>query len=1214
MSSREAGLRIGALILVVCSLAANAIDFKWLAGKSKDDSVDPRDIAFSAIALETTEEPVCWANPLNTGAIRALVVAPRFTLGDVKALAEQIQMDVDVVAFWDVDSVGSPEDGGPAGTSAEDTLHALQAGLDRAPDVIVVANIDLTQLPIDDLNRLTETVRGGAGLVLCHHRKTSSPALQSFYQQLEPTPDNVAVTRGLGYQLTPEWSSGVGFVQTGQFGEGRVVELDFPGPRPETHCLIPALTHGMQAEWEHFDAYLALAARAVRWAAGSDPAVKIVQVQPEQLPAPSDTELPAGLETEVEGDALDMIRRQLIRPFNVTLDRPSEKAYTVRTRVRRPGMGSNVIATPSTIEKGQSATQVYLVAGSGQYYLDVWLLDKDEVVDWFTEAVVVDAWPIINNLTLNRTSLLTQDTLGISFTMPPRAIPAVVLLRATDPWKRVVAESFVRVPPNTGLIQGSLDLDDLIGGPLKVEVFAVDRDEEVFSEWDTTYAAYAYRFVPVQVSHRERRLDIVAALDGSAEYNARSAYRVLADAGVSAANTDGSAEAVAFLADAGIDPIARVAQYTPDEIENGAVREPCLTDPDWLAVERERLGATAGYARLAGALQLSLGDGNCLTTGDDPVCQSASGVDAYLGYLRSVYGPGGPRSPEGTSESYDQWIDFRTFMDSIFVEFHADMIERVRQVDNRLSVGFAARDGANAFTGYDWRRLVPALDWLAIPLDPLVVECARSYRESGTRLALLMPAQWAERQPGRDRWYPWYAALHGMGQLWLPRVMATSTNVVSTPLVGPTGTFISQAPHLFAAAQAVSSGPARLLAEAQREPPTIAVYDSRSSFYLDCADRLLDMDISTSQRSFIELIRRLGLQFDFISADDVANNRLANYRILMLPMVRSMSDLELDAVQAFHASGGTLVADVSPGAFDEHGNPRPDMPLDALFGVRHIGAQRAGEAADALVQVELDGVRASGTFSQVLPDAGVEAVDASVGGLAGVTPVWLVHRDTGLAALINHGLPQSGEYAPMLATLLDTILHASGVEPPARIEGPDGARFLGEVFSYTLDGNRFIALLADPDAGEQELRVALPDGVAHVDSLANRSVTRYRNHAVTLSSGQAALYTVLSYDVSDLDIETVPTVEAGERLPFTLTVRARKGEPATHVVHVDLLSLQTDATQRIPHYSHDVICKSGLGEGFIRLALNERPGVYKLVARDVLTGTKAEAVVKVVEH
>src|SRR5690606_32263238 len=105
------------------------------------------------------------------------------------------------------------------------------------------------------------------------------------------------------------------------------------------------------------------------------------------------------------------------------------------------------------------------------------------------------------------------------------------------------------------------------------------------------------------------------------------------------------------------------------------------------------------------------------------------------------------------------------------------------------------------------------------------------------------------------------------------------------------------------------------------------------------------------------------------------------------------------------------------------------------------------------------------------PDAGVEAVDASVGGLAGVTPVWLVHRDTGLAALINHGLPQSGEYAPMLATLLDTILHASGVEPPARIEGPDGARFLGEVFSYTLDGNRFIALLADPDAGEQELRV-----------------------------------------------------------------------------------------------------------------------------------------------
>lgn len=1212
--------RFVAIVPIVFCLSAHAVDFSWLTGRSSKEVGESSNPVFSKLSLETEADGVTWGTPLDSGNIRALVVAPRFTLRDVQALATQLSLDVELVPFWTASSIGAPEDVAPVpGTGTQETLDSLRAALDQNLDVIVIANVDMTGIPTAEFDLLVEKVRGGTGLVMAHHRKTDSPELQAFFAAIEPAPGNDIVTRGIGHQLTPEWPGGLGFVQSGSLGEGRVVELDYPGPRPETHCLIPSLTYGLQAEWEHFDTYLSLAARAIRWAAGRDPATSILRVEPEQLPAPSATELPAGLDTEVEGDALDLIRRQLIRPFIVQLDRPAAKGYSVRTRVRRPGMGSPVIATPvtSTLEKGETSTRVYLVAGSGQYYLDVWLLDKDEVVDWFTEAVVVEAWPVINNLTLNRATLLSQDALGLSFTMPPRDRPAAVLMRATDPWRRVVAESFVRVPPEAGLVKGSLDLDDLIGGPLKVEVFAVDRDAEFFTEWDTTYAAYAYRQVPVQVSNRESRLSLVATIDGSAEYNARSAYRTLGDAGVWGAHTEGTVDAVAFLADAGIEPIPRVAQYTPTSIVGGAVREPCFTDPAWLAVEAERLAAEVDFVRLAGANRFSLGDGNCLTTGTDPVCQSASAVDAYLQYLREVYGSGGsPQADHGTdadSATFDQWIDFRSFMDGVFTGFHADMCRQIRQVDNRLTAGFVARPGTNAFTGYDWPRLMRAVDWLAVPLDLRVVERVRSYRSGGQTFGLSVSSLGAAEGEGKLRWIPWYAALHGLDELWLPPLIATGNHVVNTPLIGPAGAWVDQAQDLFAAADDLSSGTQRLLREARRETSGIAVYDSRSSYYLNHAEPSFGCDSPTAESYFIELIRRLGYQFDYLSSEDVASGKLADFKVLILPMVRSMSEAELEAVRTFHANGGNLIADLSPGVYDQHGIPRAAPPLDDRFGVRHGTFPRASAPCAALIQIDLDGKRASGSFEGLIADASVEAVQAAVGGLAGTAPVWLIHRSTGIAALINHILPESGEYASMLATLLDTLLESCGIQRPVQIEGPAGARFRGEAFSCELDGNRLIALLADPGENSQDLRIVLPDAVAHYDAGNGRSISRYRNHSVTLGPGESALYAVLPYDVSGIDLEALPNVAAGERLPFTLGIKARKGVPTTHVVHVDLLSLQTEGSKRIAYYGRDVICRSGLGEGFIRLALNERPGVYKLVARDALTGMTAETVVKIME-
>lgn len=63
---------------------------------------------------------------------------------------------------------------------------------------------------------------------------------------------------------------------------------------------------------------------------------------------------------------------------------------------------------------------------------------------------------------------------------------------------------------------------------------------------------------------------------------------------------------------------------------------------------------------------------------------------------------------------------------------------------------------------------------------------------------------------------------------------------------------------------------------------------------------------------------------------------------------------------------------------------------------------------------------------------------------------------------------------------------------------------------------------------------------------------------------------------------------------------------------MDLIPLANNPQANpIRYYGKNVLCTKGEGTSYIPLALNERPGRYKLTARDVLTGVSAEAFVNI---
>jgi hypothetical protein len=122
--------------------------------------------------------------------------------------------------------------------------------------------------------------------------------------------------------------------------------------------------------------------------------------------------------------------------------------------------------------------------------------------------------------------------------------------------------------------------------------------------------------------------------------------------------------------------------------------------------------------------------------------------------------------------------------------------------------------------------------------------------------------------------------------------------------------------------------------------------------YKDIAARYLPHLFGTF-RAALEEHRAL----DLINDWDLTPERLARYRVLVLANAAALSDAQVQAVRAFVAAGGGLVATCETSLCDELGRAHPDFALADLFGVSFQGmsaAPRPGSGAPGLSDNGID--------------------------------------------------------------------------------------------------------------------------------------------------------------------------------------------------------------------------------------------------------------------
>jgi hypothetical protein len=348
----------------------------------------------------------------------------------------------------------------------------------------------------------------------------------------------------------------------------------------------------------------------------------------------------------------------------------------------------------------------------------------------------------------------------------------------------------------------------------------------------------------------------------------------------------------------------------------------------------------------------------------------------------------------------------------------------------------------------------------------------------------------------------------------------------------------------------------------------------------------------------------LQLDYAYVAPEQILeSDELAKYPMLFLPFTVAASEELIGELEAYVESGGVLVGDLRCLRTDEHGKPFANSsPVERLFGVRRKSNRVDYGRTKLTFQGAGEGINLSGTSIELygredLAAAGATALASHAGG----EPAVLVNRKgKGIAIYLNFGLP---EYDLNVRELFRQIVSLAGVERLVVAEDPAGGDppRCYERNTFARGDITVHAFIRDHRRCDDSNPVRFDFGKrSHVyDMRAKRYVGEVPTVEAVVPPGDTARYACLPYRVTAVSVRVPREARPGEALQVEAALNTGAETPGDHVLHVDLVD---PAGRPVWHYARNELAPSGKLSLTVPLAANEKPGLWIVRVRDVLTG------------
>jgi hypothetical protein len=417
------------------------------------------------------------------------------------------------------------------------------------------------------------------------------------------------------------------------------------------------------------------------------------------------------------------------------------------------------------------------------------------------------------------------------------------------------------------------------------------------------------------------------------------------------------------------------------------------------------------------------------------------------------------------------------------------------------------------------------------------------------------------------------------------------------------------------------AGPGELFTGCERIFDPIAILDSQTSGLCDELDKAAE-PVTTQANSVVAFqaaFEDLGLNPHTITGPELAAGwlRQNGTRLLAMPGVCSLSDAEIAAVRDFAAAGGTVVADVRPGARLPNGNPRSAVALDEVFGIAYDAAAAARRVRGAIAPVPgLAGAPAV-TVAEALADPRVKAATAKAAARLGDTPVLLANRCAqGQAFLLNasfasyaSGRIEGGSAWRPWYDAMRWVTESAGLRRAFTLTSND-QETPGFELSPFRNGQGYLLGVEDLGCGDhigprRPFRIGLPGRFQVFEVRSGRSLGATEAIAEDIPRNGHRAYFLAPYGRPDLTLRAAATrVRPGETLQLNLDLRPEGGSRCLHVVRVEART--PDGESFWPFRRVLRLPPTGPAAVALTVARNDPRGAWTFSVTDVNTGTRTE--------
>jgi hypothetical protein len=614
------------------------------------------------------------------------------------------------------------------------------------------------------------------------------------------------------------------------------------------------------------------------------------------------------------------------------------------------------------------------------------------------------------------------------------------------------------------------------------------------------------------------------------------------------------------------------------------MREPSLSDPEWLNKIHDRLIRSVRALHPYRPLYYSLGDetgiGDLAAFWDFDLSGFSLAAmrewlkDHYdsLAALNQQWGTAfrgwdevvpmtTDEAMKRTDENFSTWADFKEWMDLAFARALKSGSDAVHSAD---PAAVSAIEGAQipGWGGYDYSRLATSVDAMELYAYGENIPIARSFNPE---LILLTTSFGSGPREAHRVWRELLRGTRGL-ILWDDR----SEFVGEDGNLGDRGR--AAAPYF----GEIRNGVGALIINSRRHTDPIGIFYSPASrriqWLLDrrasaeewsrrgASTEYQDDAIRASTRQYAQAFEHMGLQHRFVSSEQVRRGELrGDYRMLILPHTIALGSNEAAEIRGFVERGGVVIADSEPGQFDEHGRRLTTPALSDLF---------AGPANRSAI---------SFTFGK-----GKAIYLASANG-----------RDRQNTQRLSRILDNAGVKPPFAVLRIDGR-PANDVE--ARIFGNGGLTIVALQRDYLPSSNL--------DTRETVV-LALPRMFSVYDVRARQLLGNIDRLELELGPVEPVLLSLSEKPIAPPSITGPRQAHLGEIAEFHI----RSNSPAERgVIHLDVTDPE-GAT--IAHYSENLLVNGAVTTKFLPLALNDKPGSWTLRAADLPSGGTATAELQV---